>query len=379
MFLPMPIRRRLRPVRALAFVLLLHPAHAEEKVLFLGNSFTFGDGGTTGVPRIFDRLAVAGGHEDPTTEMRAVGGTSFQFHENDETSRAAIASRPWTYVVLQNYSTEPTHIGNAANHLKYGGLLHERVIANHPATRVILYQTWARSAAHPLISGKPGEGAFASTAQMQAELREGYRKLATLLDTNHAAGAPVLIAPVGDAWENAGGLLPESDPGFVSLHGGDHYHGNDNGYFLSAAVFYATIYGRSPEGLHAAPEVASLGLRLTVDAALLERTAWQTVTGAAAVSFTAQPGSRTVMEHQPASFAATVRGSAPHVVQWFRNGEAIGGANELTYTIAGAGRELDGSVFTVKVSNAVSTATSEAAKLSVTADEKEAAPPGGTS
>ncbi len=40
----------------------------------------------------------------------------------------------------------------------------------------------------------------------------------------------------------AGGFLAESHTDFADLHAGDDYHGNDNGYFLSAAVYYAKIY-----------------------------------------------------------------------------------------------------------------------------------------
>ena len=54
-------------VAAVGLALLLSPAlRGEDKVLFIGNSFTIGSGGG-GVPGIFDRLAQAGGHGDPTT------------------------------------------------------------------------------------------------------------------------------------------------------------------------------------------------------------------------------------------------------------------------------------------------------------------------
>ena len=55
--------------------------------------------------------------------MRAVNGTDFQYHSQDATTQAAIKSQPWTHVVLQNYSTQPTHVGSVANHYTYGSLL----------------------------------------------------------------------------------------------------------------------------------------------------------------------------------------------------------------------------------------------------------------
>ncbi|MBK1880966.1 hypothetical protein JIN85_00985 [Luteolibacter pohnpeiensis] len=343
--------------------------HAEQKILFIGNSFTYGEGGTTSVPEIFDRLAIAGGHEDPTTEMRAVGGQSFEFHENDATSQAAIASRQWDYVILQNYSTQPTHIGSVEDHMTYGTLLYDRVIANHSATQVILYETWARSAKHSLITGSSTASTFATTSEMQSELRTNYQALALALTTDHPENAPVLISPVGDAWENAGGLLAESDTDFADLHGSDEYHGNDNGYFLSAAVFYATIYGESPEGLHTEEAISSLGLNLTEDPAFLERMAWQTVTGTVELSFVSQPTSQTVSENQSVTFNALIRGSEPESIQWFKNDKAIDGANELSYTIQAADSDLNGAVFKVEITNAVSTLTSDPVVLTVTSDE----------
>src|SRR5688572_3215763 len=114
-------------------------ARAEYKVLFIGNSFTIGSGGG-GVPGIFDRLAQAGGHENPTTVMQAVGGMDYQFHSQDPAALAAINSQQWTHVILQNYSTEPTHLVDGshsiADHLNYGAILYQQIMANNPQTKV---------------------------------------------------------------------------------------------------------------------------------------------------------------------------------------------------------------------------------------------------
>lgn len=152
---------------------------AQYRVLFIGNSFTIGSGGG-GVPGIFDRLAQAGGHPDPDTVMRAVGGEDFQFHSADATTQVAIRSQAWTHVVLQNYSTQPTHLasGSVPNHYAYGSLLYRQVMTNNPATRVVLFETWSRSAAHSLITGVSSPTSFASTAEFQTELRTNYQGLA---------------------------------------------------------------------------------------------------------------------------------------------------------------------------------------------------------
>ena len=191
---------------------------AENKILFIGNSFTLGSSDASekaaaagGVPAIFDRLARAGGHTNLTTVMRAVGGQDFQFHDGDATTKTTINSQPWTHVILQNYSTEPTHIvdgsHSVADHYAYGANLYRRVMTNNPSTSVILYETWSRAAAHSLITGTSTSTSFASTAQFQTELRTNYAGLANSLNTAYPTNPPVAVAPVGDAWEYAGGLL----------------------------------------------------------------------------------------------------------------------------------------------------------------------------
>ncbi len=270
----------------LGVLLLLTPfaLHAQHRVLFIGNSFTIGDGGG-GVPGIFDRLAQAGGHANPNTVMRAVGGQDYQFHSQDATTLATIASQPWTHVVLQNYSTEPTHLagGSVTDHYTYGTALYEKVIQNNPLTQVILFETWSRAAAHPLITGVSSPGSFASTAEFQTELRTNYHGLADFLTATHPTNLPVIVAPVGTAWENAGGLREVSDPLFVPLHGSDDYHGNNNGYYLAACVFYSVIYGASPHGLSTNALITSLNLGFTVSPTMLEDFAWATVSGSSQI------------------------------------------------------------------------------------------------
>jgi hypothetical protein len=156
-------------------------------------------------------------------------------------------------------------------------MLYDKIMSNNPQTKIVLYETWSRSAAHSYITGTSGPQSFTSTAQMQKELRDNYAALATTLNLEHPNNPPVQIAPAGSAWENAGGLLPAGSPGFADLHGSDEYHGDDDGYYLSAATIFSTIYGVSPEGLSTKAPVVTLNLQRNVSPLHLEKTAWNTV------------------------------------------------------------------------------------------------------
>lgn len=264
---------------ALLLVTLTSIASAENKVLFLGNSFTLGSGGARSVPDIFDALARAAGQDDPTTVIAAVGGIDYQYHY--ENHQAQIASQQWTHVVMQNYSTEPTHTGHVSDHMTYGALLYDSIMLNDPATQVHLYQTWARSAIHPLISGTSTSRSFESTDEMLSELVTNYQALADALNTGNSGNPTVKVDPVGQAWNNAGGNLHPNDPNYIDLFSSDEYHGNSLGYYLSACVHYAAIYQDSPEGLYSSAEVTALNLNLNgAEAVTIESIAWQTVVAA---------------------------------------------------------------------------------------------------
>jgi hypothetical protein len=86
-----------------------------------------------------------------------------------------------------------------------------------------------------------------------------------------------------------------------------------------------------------------------------------------APAITTQPASQTVIAGKTASFAVTATGTAPMSYQWSKNGVAISGATSTTYTTPAETSADNNSKFTVAVSNAAGSATSNAAILTVSA------------
>ena len=82
-------------------------------------------------------------------------------------------------------------------------------------------------------------------------------------------------------------------------------------------------------------------------------------------SITSQPSSHAVTTGNPVSFSVTATGGTPLTYRWRRNGVLIAGASSSTYTITSAISASAGS-YTVDVSNASGSITSEAANLIVT-------------
>src|SRR5882762_4448388 len=86
---------------------------------------------------------------------------------------------------------------------------------------------------------------------------------------------------------------------------------------------------------------------------------------AGAPSITAQPASQTVTAGQTATFSVAATGTAPLTYQWNKNNLAISGANLPSYTTTPATSSDNGAQFTVTISNAAGTITSNPATLTV--------------
>ena len=231
------------------------------RIFFVGNSFTR----QGPVPDLVQELARHRGLRDVVVDSRAVNSRSLEWHRADTSPEGAPARirEGWDVVVLQELSTRPTDgVGPAEGFKRDAAWFYDRAKEANPQARVILYETWARRAGHPIYDS----GYFASPAQMQRQLRDHYTdaaKRAIPLLAKQAPGNDVVVAPVGDAWELQ---LGRSDT--VRLHGPDDYHAGPNGRYLNALVLFSTIFHQPARGLPAinvTPQTATM-LQATADA-----------------------------------------------------------------------------------------------------------------
>ena len=215
----------------------------QTRVLFIGNSFTL----QGPVPDLVARFARESGFFNVTIDFRAVSGQSLAWHRADTSAAGAPARlrEGWDVVVLQDFSTRPTDsLGEPDDFKDDATWFYERAKEANPAARVVLFETWARRAGHPIY-----DVAFSSPAQMQAQLRRHYTDAAERYVPRFATVSPgeaVEVARVGDAWELQ--LGRDAD---LRLHGPDNYHASAAGQYLSAAVLFSTIFERPAKGLPA--------------------------------------------------------------------------------------------------------------------------------
>lgn len=249
---------------ALAALVAAAPSQAADpiNILWYGNSFTNGLGSTRPVPAIFRDIAIAAGHPAPFGVNRSSNGQSLQWHLTNNTSAInsqIAAGQDWDYVVLQDFSTMPTHIGDLSQHLSSSLGLYQAVAARSPDVTPVLYQTWARGPGHSFYTG--GAPSFpGGPAQMQQEVRDGY--LASQANINASAGAgTALVAPVGDAFEEMNFSL--------NLYHTDIYHAQNRGTLLATLVLYGTIYGdTTTSDIPLAAILTNLGISTADGAAL---------------------------------------------------------------------------------------------------------------
>ena len=207
----------------------------EIHVLFIGNSLTNGND----LPKMIAELAKAGKKPPLRYERETPGGCTFEKHWRDGKALAKIQSRKWGYVVLQDQSQAP--LLKRDSMFDHGKKLDAEI--KKQGAKTILHMTWA-------FQNKPKD---------QATISNAYLDLSAVLKSQ--------VAPVGKAREAA--LMADKK---LVLHSSDKKHPTPTGTYLAACVFYATIYGQSPEGLP-----GRIGKLTDDEARPLQIIAWKTV------------------------------------------------------------------------------------------------------
>jgi hypothetical protein len=230
-------------------------------VLFIGNSFTFGDGspvrfyraatvtdlngeGIGGVPALFKSFAQQAGLDfDVALETR--GGAGFEFHV--ENKQQVLGSRPWDIVVMQGQSMlDNSRPGDPAKIVATSRQLADFLRARSPGVSIYLMATWSRA-----DQTYPEKGAWFGKPidAMAKDVRAGANKA--------AAGAGIkAVIPVGEAWNRAmqSGIADPNpydgiDANTLDLWTYDHYHASTAGYYLEALVVFGSLTGRDPRAL----------------------------------------------------------------------------------------------------------------------------------
>jgi hypothetical protein len=287
---------------------------AAERILFIGNSFTYGAGsavrfyrndtvndlngdGVGGVPALFASFARQAGL-DYEVALETRGGAGLDFHLAERRER--ITGRAWDIVVAHGYSTlDADQPGDPKKLVATSRALADLLRARNADVELHLMATWSRAdqvyVADGAWAGRPIEA-------MANDVRAAYDEAAA------AAGAKVI--PVGEAWNRAmraGAADPNPydgvDAGKLDLWTYDHYHASTYGYYLEALVIFGHLTGRDPRSLGAS-ECSAFELGLSRSQA---RTLQQIAFDELAVSGEVAPNAAADDDRSPRRCASVVR------------------------------------------------------------------------
>ncbi len=217
------------------------------RVLFLGNSFTQFNGGIA----LSLRELAASARQQPAPVFDQVTrfGATWAEMWSETPALAEIRQGRWDYVVLQDYSRAAMIYRSEMD--QYGRMFAGAI--RDAGAKPLFFMTWARS----------------DEPQTQRMITGAYTTVAA---ANHAT-----VVPAGVAWAASLHGRPR-----LTLHVADKKHPTPAGTYLTACVFYAVLYHRSPHGL---TPVVRDGTKVYIalprsDATYLQDVAWQAVQGA---------------------------------------------------------------------------------------------------
>lgn len=170
--------------------------------------------------------------------------------------------------------------------------------------------------------------------------------------TAHPASVTRLVGETADFSVRAGGSEPLSYQ--WRKNGADIAGGNTSSFTTSPIT-------AADNGAQFSVAVSNAAGSVTSNIATL------TAVPVVAPSIISQPATASVVAGQQASFSVSATGNAPLAYQWQRDGVAIAGANAATYTTPATTLADNSSSYTVVVSNAGGSATSDPAVLGVSA------------
>ncbi|MGI4794081.1 MAG: DUF4886 domain-containing protein [Janthinobacterium lividum] len=258
---------------AMALALTAPAAHATS-ILFVGNSFTYGEpaggapiveyyqpstvtdlngSGIGGVPALFKAFTVQAGL-NYSVSLETVPGVGVDYHYANKLP--LLTTQPYDVAIFQSYSTlDGARPGNPSTLITFADRLAQALDAQNPNLHVLLDSTWSRADQTYL----PGGHWYGSPiSQMYMDVQSGY------IQADNASNRIDGVIPVGAAFNQAiqTGLADSNpydgiDAGKFNIWAPDSYHASPYGYYLEALTEFSAITGEDPTQFGATDSVAA--------------------------------------------------------------------------------------------------------------------------
>ena len=249
---------------AASAALVAATAPAPMSILFIGNSFTFGQGSTVrtwrpdtvtdlnkegigGVPALFKAFTDEAGL-DFDVSLETHPGVGLDWHLANK--RDVLSARAYDLVVMHGYSTlDAKKAGDPATLIATTKEMAGVLVEKNPKVAIYETSTWSR-ADQTYPQGRPWFGK--PIEQMALDVRAGYDQAAKTSTSIKG------VIPLGEAWNRAFATgLADSNPydgidaGKLNLWATDNYHASTHGYYLEALMVFGEVAHRDPRSLGA--------------------------------------------------------------------------------------------------------------------------------
>ena len=216
-------------MRKLLLVLLLTTTlNAQERVLFIGNSYT----AANSLPTMVATIA-SSANQSLACSQQTLGGATLYQHSQSNATYTRLASQNWDYVVLQAQSQEPSFpYGQFSwQTLPYAIELVDSIRSIAPCAQPVFFRTWGREngdqancAVFPPLCTYEG---------MDSMLHRHYSLMADTTDS--------YLSPVGTVWKH----IRDTDS-TINLYTSDGSHPSLAGTYAAACTFFTMITRMDP-------------------------------------------------------------------------------------------------------------------------------------
>ena len=189
----------------------------DKRILFIGNSFTFGGEVPTQVRNIAITSTPSVNYH---VEMVVRGGITLEDHLTETNAIDTLQNGDWDVVVLQDASTMSFSLHWTSRMQRSAAVFAE--LAQNQGTEVLYYSHWS-----PRIDYLPENSPIKDTAPAIRRIEQTYEDIST-----NTGGS---VAYAGRVWQMA------DDAGITALYEADEHHASVKGAYVAALAIAAAL------------------------------------------------------------------------------------------------------------------------------------------
>lgn len=206
-------------------------AQSRKKILFIGNSYTYGNS----LPQALANIC-KDNQDTINVDSYAQGGYYLGNHVQDSQALAKIKRPDWDYIILQDQSLAYAYY-TFINSIPYAIVLDSLRKTYSPCGQTVFYITWGR---------KNGDQYWCPESECGKDtlIVRNYYQMDSAIQLNYMTvvdSLKALASPVGAVWRYIRRNYPN-----IELFQPDESHPSEAGTYAAACCFYTAIFKKNP-------------------------------------------------------------------------------------------------------------------------------------